>query len=393
MLARGRKKIDPFLPNTFQLILENHLHIVCFDIPYPVDHGGYFDLFYKLVALKKAGVSIHLHCFEYGRAHQPILNEYCESVRYYKRQSGHKGFSHKIPYIVSSRINELLYHNLLQDNHPILLEGIHCSFLLHDERFKNRKILLRLHNVEHLYYERLATSSAHIMKKLYYWNESRLLRKYEKGIANKAIILTVSETDATYYREHFGATKISYIPVFTPFEKVSSHSGVGLFCLYHGNLSVPENEKVAFWLLKKVFNDINLPFVIAGKDPSQKLMHFAEKQSNTCVVANPGWNEMQDMIVKAQINIIPSFNVTGVKLKLLNILYNGRHCIVNQAAIKGTGLESTCYSAESPEDLKSLLLQLYHQPFGEEEIKLRQHLLENKFSHESIVKSLIPWIW
>ena len=50
---------------------ERHLHIICLDVPYPVDYGGVFDLFYKIKTLHELGIKIHLHCFEYGRGQQP----------------------------------------------------------------------------------------------------------------------------------------------------------------------------------------------------------------------------------------------------------------------------------------------------------------------------------
>ena len=53
------------------------LHVVSFNIPYPADNGGLIDVYCKLNALKKAGASIILHCYEYGRPHAQELNEYC----------------------------------------------------------------------------------------------------------------------------------------------------------------------------------------------------------------------------------------------------------------------------------------------------------------------------
>ncbi len=50
---------------------------------------------------------------------------------------------------------------------------------------------------------------------------------------------------------------------------------------------------------------------------------------------------MTELIREAQINILPSFNTTGIKIKLLNAIFNGRHCLVNPAAIAGTGLGAT----------------------------------------------------
>jgi hypothetical protein len=118
-------------------------------VPYPADYGGAIDVFYKLEALYKLGVLIHLHCFDYGRGREPELEKYCASVDYYERFLGHKGISNIIPYIVASRRNEQLLQRLLQDDHPILMEGIHCTYLLLDARFNSRRCFIRLHNVEY----------------------------------------------------------------------------------------------------------------------------------------------------------------------------------------------------------------------------------------------------
>lgn len=373
--------------------MEKHLHIISFDVPYPVEHGGFFDLFYKLVALYQQGIRIHLHCFENKREQQPELEQYCTEVRYYPRQCGHKGFSHKLPYIVASRTNEGLAERLLKDNHPILLEGVHCTHLLQDERFLNRKMILRLHNVEYKYYRKLFQSCHSLFRKMYYLNESRLLKHYERTIANKALILTVSELDTNTYRKEFGAKQVATLPVFLPYAQISAPEGVGCFCLYHGNLSVTENEEAAIWLMKKVFNDLKMPLVIAGKNPSPKLQRIANKHTNTCLVADPSEQEMQDMIGKAQINILPSFNVTGVKLKLLNALFNGRHCVVNEATVQSTGLESACHIGTNATAFKSMIVQLYRQPFAEEEIRLRKTLLLSTFDNKRNAQRLIQWIF
>lgn len=364
-----------------------------FDVPWPVDYGGVVDVFCTIKALHAAGVHIHLHCFEYGRNPQPELENYCTEVKYYPRQCGHKGFSHKLPYIVASRANPDLAANLLKDDHPVLLEAVHCTYLLHDERFAGRKIILRLANVEYQYYRQLYESSMAPFRKLYYLHESKLLKTYEASIAQKVMILTVSEKDAQTYREEFGAKNIAHLPVFLPFAAISSKEGMGCFCLYQGNLSVDENERAALWLMKEVFNELPVNFIVAGKDPSKKLVRVAERYPRTCVVANPSDPEMQDMIEKAQVNILPSFNCTGVKLKLINALFNGRHCVVNDAAVQDSSLAPACHIGASADAFRSIVAQLYHSPFTQEEIILRQRLLENTFNNQQNARRLMQWIW
>jgi hypothetical protein len=207
------------------------------------------------------------------------------------------------------------------------------------------------------------------------------------------MIVGVSEPDCQLYRTKFQAENIFYLPVFIPYTSVSVQDGVGYYCLYHGNLSVAENEKAAIWLLENVFNNLQTAFVIAGKNPSRYLKRAAAKRQNTCVVANPRDEEMQDLIAKAQINILPSFNTTGLKLKLLNALFNGRHCVVNEAAVTGTALANACHVGRTHTDLKSIISQLYHQPLGEEDLKLRKFLLEGTYENTRNAKTLIQLIW
>ncbi len=373
--------------------MNNHLHIVCLDVPYPVDYGGVFDLFHKIKSLSAAGVNIHLHCFEYGRGEQPVLNDYCSEVSYYVRHEGHKGFSHKLPYIVCSRSNGQLLDRLLQDDYPILLEGVHCTYLLNDERFSERRIILRLHNVEYQYYRQLYHSEKSLWKKMYYLHESNMLRQYERRISGKVKILAVSAKDSEQYRTEFGAEDIETLPVFLPYEEVRSKEGTGCFCLYHGNLSVPENEQAVIWLLKKVFYSLELPLIISGKHPSARLERLIGDYPHACLIADPSEEEMQDLIAKAQVNILPSFNCTGVKLKLLNALFNGRHCVVNGEAVEGSGLAEICAVAEGAEAMRRMVTNLYRQPMRSEDIERRKSVLGALYNNEGNLQKLLQSIW
>ena len=372
---------------------DKHLHIVTHDVPWPADYGGVFDLFYKLKALHQQGVNIHLHCFTQGRAPQEELNKYCTSVNYYPRKKNVSRFSFRIPFIVNSRVNDELLSNLEKDNHPVLLEGIHTTYYLSTGKLTNRKVLVRLHNTEFEYYRQLAKQETNFLKRLYFLNESRLLKKYESAIANKACFLAVSRHDVDLYKKSFHANDIHYLPVFLPYTLAIGKEGRGCYCLYHGNLSVNENEQAATWLLKNVFEKLEIPFVIAGKAPSKKLQELAHQHKQTCLVANPSEKEMQDLIARAQVHVLPSFNNTGVKLKLLNALFNGRHCLVNQAAIEGSGLENYCYIATDARSFKDNISALYQQDLTEQEIQQRQGLLLNEFNNEANAAKLIDLIW
>lgn len=373
--------------------MNNHLHIVCLDVPYPPDYGGVFDLFYKIKALHKSGVRIHLHCFEYGRGEQNELDKYCVEVNYYKRTFSLLDLFRSLPYIVASRKNPELLKNLLKDDYPVLLEGIHCSYYLQNGALKKRKMLLRLHNVEFEYYHYLAGAEDHFLKKIYYSIESRWLKRYEKKIANKAKILTVNEKDLQTYRREFNAEDIEYLPIFLPYQQINSLTGNNNFCLYQGNLSVPENEKAVLWLLENVFKPPDIQFVIAGKNPSANLKRKIALNGQAKLIENPNEEQMQQLIRDAHIHLLPSFNVTGIKIKLLNALYNGRFVIANAATLDGTGLNELCVLSEWPAEFQENIQLLMQKSFTEEDKKIRGQVLGTLFNNNQNVGLLIKWLF
>ncbi|WP_235918510.1 glycosyltransferase [Sediminibacterium soli] len=343
--------------------------------------------------MQKQGVQIHLHCFDYGRGKQANLEKYCASVHYYERFTGHTSITNKLPYIVSSRRNESLLARLLQDDHPILMEGIHCTYLLNDPRFIGRKCFVRLHNVEYQYYRELSRNASLSFRKLYYGIESWLLRRYEKKIANKAVFFSVTTADAIKYSTSLHCGDISTIPVFLPDWKLVSKEGPGNYCLYQGDLGVDTNEKAAIWLLQKVFSKIELPLVIAGKNPSVKLETLVKENPRAVLIGNPSQEQMQTLIADAQIHLLPSYTTTGIKLKLLNALFNGRHCVVTPETVEGTELESTCHIAASANNFAEIIELLYHQRFMENDILVRKELLQNRFDNCRNAELIVKKIW
>ena len=373
--------------------MEKHLHIISFTNPYPAIYGALIDILYTLIALHSEGIQIHLHSFSNTSDNHSELSKYCATIQYYERFMGHKGISNTLPYVVASRKNEVLVQNLLKDKYPIFMEGLQSTSLLLDERFTNRRCFVRVHTVSSQYYFDLFKNVHSPIKKMYYWMESRLVKSYEKKIANRAMFLGTTEKDCSVYQKMIGCKNIELLPFYLPDWKVECQKGMGSYCLYHADLSDDANDLAATWLLEKVFQKIKVPFVITGKNPSQKLLALAHQQSHTCLVPNPSEMEMQDMITRAHINLIPTLTTTGMRVKLINALFHGRHCVVNESAVIGTGLESACHIGTTPNAFQEIIVQLYHQPFTTDEIALREHLLSGIFNNKINAKKQVKWIW
>lgn len=364
-----------------------HLHIISFDVPYPANYGGVIDVYYKLKALKKQGVKIHLHCYEYGRKKAQRLETICERVFYYKRKRGKQQLFNALPFVVITRSSEELIQNLLRDKHPILFEGLHCCYHLSDERLKNRLKIVRTHNIEHDYYKNLEKVEKRIFKKLYFRMEAKKLERFEKILTNASHIAAISSADAEELSKRY--TNVHHITAFHPNEKVSIKEGKGSFCLYHGNLEVGENNEAALYLVNEVFSKIKIPLIIAGRKPSSELIAAIANHPHIHLKGNISTEKIDELIKEAQINILPTFQSTGIKLKLLAALFTGKHCIVNSPMIANTGLEHLCPVKDTAKEMAKEAVRLFEIPFSIEEAKKREVILLQNFSNTTNVKKLI----
>jgi hypothetical protein len=373
---------------------DNHLHIISFDIPYPPNYGGVIDVFYKLRTLHKLGIKIHLHCFEYpGRVRSADLNAFCEEVFYYPRKTGFRYALNLAPYIVSSRKSEELITNLLKDDHPILFEGLHSCYYIDDPRLKYRFKIYRESNIEHRYYFNLFKVDANFRNRVYFLFASAKLRLYQKVLRHASLMLAVSQHDTDYLLHHFPGKSIHHLPSFHANDHVSILPGHGDYALYHGNLEVPENEYAAIYLITKVFDSLDIPLIIAGMKPREKLKKLAESGNNVLLISNPDEEKMFDLIRNAQVNILVTFQATGLKLKLLNTLYNGRFCLVNDAMTKGTSLETLCDTGNTAEDLRLKLKKLFKEEFTHEESNRRASYLKTRYDNLENGQKMIGMIY
>jgi hypothetical protein len=355
-----------------------HLHIVSFNVPYPPDYGGVIDVFYKIKALHQLGVKIYLHCFHYGREESPELDKYCEKVYYYPRRKFYQAIYSKVPYIVGSRKSDELLSNLAADDYPVLFEGLHTCLYLNHPLLKNKLKAVRMHNVEWDYYRSLKEAERNYLIKFYFSLESKKLKKFEDDLKYANKIFAVSKSDYEYLR--FSYENIYYVPSFHSNADITSKTGKGDYILYQGNLSVAENNQAAMFIAMKIAEGMPYKFIIAGKEPTNALKKGIKNIKNVELVESPPFEKMAELMANAQINLLFTFQSTGLKLKLLNSLYRGRFCVVNNKMVYSSGLEELCIIEDNPTATKRIITEFMEKPFTQQDIDNRRVTLEANFS-------------
>ncbi|MFM8372344.1 MAG: hypothetical protein ACKOCO_08150 [Bacteroidota bacterium] len=226
----------------------------------------------------------------------------------------------------------------------------------------------------------------------YFFIESIKLQRTEPWVVLHADeLIAISTNDLAYFREM--KANVHYIPPFHANERVESQTGRGDFVLFHGKLSVPDNELAAIWLIEEVFSaDLGIPFVIAGMNPSERLKEVVASHQHIKLVENPDEQEMNHLIARAHINLLVANQSAGVKLKLINALYKGRFCLVNDAMASGSGLAKLCYVRNSAAAIRQTIEALVNAPFEQSRIEERRLVLEAAYSNSENAEKLISLI-
>jgi hypothetical protein len=346
-------------------------------------------VYYKIKALHKAGMKVILHCFQYGNKQpMPHLQQICYRVNYYPRKKIYFGFK---PYVVGSRISKKLLKQLAADDYPILFEGLHTCYFLNHKSIAHKKRFVRTHNIEHDYYKYLQYSELNVLKRLYFKIESILLKQFEPILAVATGIWSLSESDTTYFKSINNNTR--YLPVFsgnTTLQEANTNNEK--FCLYHGKLSVAENAKAAIFLIEEVFSKNNLPLIIAGNNPPDTIKKMAAKYSNIQLKTDVSVQEMNQLIRQAHVHVLPTFQATGIKLKLVNALYSGKHVVVNQNMVTGNEFAKFCMVCNTPVEWLNAVDMAFNTSINVELLNQLNTFLQNVYNDNNNAQKIISWL-
>jgi len=170
-------------------------------------------------------------------------------------------------------------------------------------------------------------------------------------------------------------------------------SGVsGPYILFQGNLAVRENELAAKFILNEVAPLVKHKIIIAGKSPSSWLKNEVSVSDNAKIFASPTIVQMDALIQHAHINLLITFQQTGIKLKLLHALESGKHIIINSFMDDSGIFAEMCHVKDSAGDIAKKINELMKIDFTEEDAKKRHELFSKYFDNAKNAEKIIEVI-
>ena len=232
------------------------------------------------------------------------------------------------------------------------------------------KIVVRMHNIEHQIWERLASNESNpFMKFLYHVNEKQL-RKVEDSILNKVDgYMTISEPDYQYFEKTAPEIPGVVIPFgidMDNYELEDDFIASDKPSLCHiGSMNWSPNIEGIEWFLDDVWPLIHeahpdLEFTVAGHGTPDHLMQ--RKDVNVTFVGTvPDANEF---MLDHELMIVPLLSGSGIRVKIVEAMALGRVVITTSVGAEGLSVENGkhLFIADTPEEFLSVINKCIQTP-------------------------------
>lgn len=273
--------------------------------------------------------------------------------------------SYQISRFYSRSMVAKLEHILRHEEFDIVhLESIYVApYIPTIRKYSKAKIVMRMHNIEHQIWERLADNESWLVKKFIYKKNMQQLRRVERHILHEVDgYLTISEPDFEYFSQTAPDVKGFVLPFgidldnYEPEDDYIPSDEPKLFHL--GSMNWSPNVEGVEWFLDDVWPAIHeehpeLTFTIAGYGiPDQ----FYKREDEGVVIAGavPSANEF---MLDNDIMIVPLLSGSGIRIKIVEAMALGKVVITTTVGAQGLDAENGkhLFIADTPEEFLAII--------------------------------------
>ena len=386
--------------------------LLCNKSPFPPSEGGPMAMNSIVTGLLEAGHTVKVIAFNSNKYHvdiESIPEDYRTKTRIefidinlrIKVFEAFKNLFSNESYHVKRFISEDFKNRLIEvleaEKFDIVqLEMIYMAPYIDTIReHSNAKIVMRMHNVEHKIWERIAKKTVFFAKRWYINHLARTLRKYEMGILDELDgIAAITLTDAAYFRRvtatpvidlPFGVDIAKFNPVFEVEDKPT---------FYHiGSMNWMPNEEGIKWFLNNVWGDVvkrvpEAKLYLAGRNMPKWLLKKNHKKNIEVVGEVP---DAHEFVNQHNVAIVPLFSGSGMRIKIIESMALGKTVITTMIGAEGiqyTEFEDIIIADNEPKMVENIC-RLFKHPEEAEAIGLNaRRLIEEVYDNKKIINRL-----
>lgn len=229
----------------------------------------------------------------------------------------------------------------------------------------NGRIVYWSHNIDYMDFKNAYIETSNFLRKIFYYIIYKKLEKIETVyIKEFSKIISVSNHEISILKKINPKASIYWIPPILPEpiptefdkkylstieEKVKSYK---YRILFTGELRKSSNVLAAIWFATKVFpiikSKLDACFIVVGRRPSKEIVDLAK--NNKDILLFPDVPSLGPFYELSDLVVVPLFNPSGIKLKLIEALRYKKKVVARPEALLGAGLEDIVPSATEPQE-------------------------------------------
>ncbi len=296
-------------------------------------------------------------------AHEPLRsplarawNMVFESTPFCVRQFTSQKFAKKLEQLISQERYDIVH--LLSVN----IAG-------HKSAIGKTPTLFFPHDSVSMQFYRNSTVEPNWLKKIYLYNQSRKMEKYEKSMIRQFTrTVMVSGIDRDWTLKFMPSANITVIAAgvdpeeFKPLDIEDKEPSL----LFRGVMNFPPNvDSVLYFnyeilpLIQKEFPDVK--FYIVGKSPVESVQKLHNGKN---IIVTGRVDDLREYVARATVNICPMRIGSGIKNKVLEALSMARAVVATPLALDGISVEhgKHVFAAQGAKDFAQMTIDLLKNP-------------------------------
>ncbi|HEX2868924.1 MAG TPA: glycosyltransferase family 4 protein [Ignavibacteriales bacterium] len=384
------------------------------NFPFPPNDGGKIVIYYFYKSIRKSGNDIDFICT--SKIPVPMEErtafdkENIPGVFYDRKISSYfrllKNLLLGKPVLInkfySRKFQRILMDKVTRGDYDLIhFEGLHSvPYALKLKKvMKDKKMVVRLHNVESQIIYRFFQTAKNPLLKLFFWNEYRHIRRLEKKCYSELKnIIFITEDDRRLALRNDARDIRPY--VMTAGVDLDYFSGLDnkpkSNLLYLGSMDWKPNEDAVLWFIKNVFCRLlesypDLKFFVVGKNPSEKM----KKQASSNIIVTGTVDDVRPYVEQAGICVIPLRVGGGMRVKILELMAAGKPIITSTIGAEGINYEkdNELILADTAEDFFREIDGLLRDPDRMHSVGVNaKNKVKQQYSWESVISGYMNYI-
>ncbi|MBK7763041.1 MAG: glycosyltransferase [Bacteroidetes bacterium] len=304
--------------------------------------------------------------------------------------------SYNVSRFMNKDFEKELVKLLQQESFDIIqFESIYTSpYLKLAQKYSDAKCICRVHNIEHLIWQRLSEHESNFLKRKYLELLTNRLKNFELDVLQKFDLLLPISPQEEMVLTSWKINTCYFLPFGVDHKSILPAIDCDLNSCFHiGSMDWAPNVEGVHWFLNEVWKQVhqtmpNITLYLAGKNMPASI--HSNKNEGIEVIGEV--DDVTTFSLSKNIMLVPLLSGAGIRIKIIEAMALGKTIIATTIAAEGIGAQHQQHIviADTAEDFSFQLQSCLNNPVESNKIGQRaREFVELHFQKDVIYHDLV----